>query len=63
MEDVDTLYAAALYPPVSNAAIDAERRDLQRDLTLGLESAQPMLATEHIRKTMTASGSPLAGEE
>ena len=62
VEDVDTFYAAALYPPVSNATIEAERRDLQRELTLGLESAQPMLATERIRKTMAAAGSPLAGE-
>ena len=59
--DSFSLRGAVLYPPISSAMIDAERRDLQRELTLSIETAQPLLASEQLRKTIAVAGNPFAG--
>ena len=46
---------------ISSAAIDAERRDLQAELTLGLESARHVPVTDRLRQALTSAGCPLKG--
>lgn len=54
--------AAALYSNISSSAIDAERRDLQRELTLGLEFTPQVPVTDRLRQALTcAGGGPLRG--
>ena len=59
---VTTTSGAMLYDgSVGSAAIEAERRALQRELTLGIEVAEPILATERMRQALAVGGTPLAG--